>query len=80
MQLSEPNLLAALSWAIATGKEAGRRFPNAARGITASNIFFSVAIEGWHGPESGSEYDYKKIRAIVNAEKAVQPGDRVDIE
>jgi hypothetical protein len=31
-------------------------------------------------PESGLEYDdYEKIRAIGNAEKAVQPGDRVDI-
>jgi hypothetical protein len=30
-------------------------------------------------PESGLEYEYEKIRAIGNAEKAVQPGDRVDI-
>ena len=53
--------------------------PNAARGITASSIFFWVATEGWHGPESGLECDYEKIRAIGNSEKAVQPGDRVDI-
>jgi hypothetical protein len=43
------------------------------------HLFFWVATEGWHGPESGLEYDHEKIRAIGNAEKAVQPGDRVDI-